>query len=120
MENLVERTKYGCQHHIGKSTADGSNSTFRILFSTCKYLKISISNPVPSPICVRYMLLLDCIEMLNQMTETNEMTEIKTDFKTTQWLFLVISILFFATSNYCQAQKLSKPEKNFEFFWSLH
>ena len=45
MENLVERTKYGCQHHIGKSTADGSNSTFRILFSTCKYLKISISNP---------------------------------------------------------------------------
>ncbi|MBL0303783.1 MAG: hypothetical protein IPQ23_19140 [Cytophagaceae bacterium] len=42
------------QHHIGKSTADGSNSTFGILSGTCKYLTISISNPVPSPICVRY------------------------------------------------------------------
>lgn len=52
------------------------------------------------------------------MTETNEMVKLKANFKTRIWLFLAILILFFVTFNYCQAQKLSKPERNFEFFWS--
>lgn len=52
------------------------------------------------------------------MTETNMGIELKVNSKTGKGLLLVALILFFATHNYCQAQKISKPEKNFEFFWN--
>lgn len=56
--------------------------------------------------------------MLNQMTDTNEISVLKSNFKAKQWKFLVLSLLFFVKVNFSQAQKLSKPEKNFDFFWS--
>ncbi len=52
------------------------------------------------------------------MTKTNKLIELKANSKKGKWLFLAASIMFFATHNYCQAQRMSKPEKNFEFFWS--
>jgi hypothetical protein len=52
------------------------------------------------------------------MKEANEKIDLKAKIKKVKWLFLVISIFFFVSPNFCQAQKISKPEKNFEFFWS--
>lgn len=52
------------------------------------------------------------------MKKANKGIELKANSKKGKWLFLVLPIFFFATLNYCQAQKLSKPEKNFQFFWS--
>ncbi|MEO6315748.1 MAG: S41 family peptidase [Chitinophagaceae bacterium] len=52
------------------------------------------------------------------MKEANEIRKLNAKTKNRKWLFLVIPIFFFVSFTYCQAQKLSSPEKNFEFFWN--
>lgn len=44
-----------------------------------------------------------------------EMKKRKANLRTIKWLFLVILVV--TKSGYSQSSKLSKPEKNFEFFW---
>lgn len=54
----------------------------------------------------------------SKMKKARKIIDLKANSKTGTWLFLVVPIFFLATFNYCQAQKISKPEKNFEFFWN--